>query len=302
MAGFAKILRSIWTDREFIGLGTAEQRLFFLLFSQPDLSNCGVLPYLPRRWARLASDTDLGVILTDLRPLADLGLVVIDRDTEELWVRSYMRIDEGFRVPNVAKSIAGAVEAVQSEPLRERIAAEFASLTRTLREPSPEPLSKGSRNGSGKGGSATRPTTAAVATTATAAAAPDSAPVDNFGCVFDDVRAAAAAAAYIDHRVAMVRPGNVRGFRRTVEATLVDEFGNLVSAYLAADPTATVADLCRDVFALPAISACVPTVHPDPDCEFCNGSGLVRTDPHDDDVVGTYADCACLTQPKEIPA
>lgn len=128
---YSRIFRSIWRDKDFIALPAGAQRLYMLLFSQPDISACGVLPLLVGRWANLAPDTDADSVQADLDALAagPATLVVTDTGTLEVWVRSYLKHDEMYKVPNGRKAIDAALDAVASPLLREQIERVYGTLT-----------------------------------------------------------------------------------------------------------------------------------------------------------------------------
>ena len=132
MAGYVKLLRSIWHDDDFVRLTATQQRLYMLLLSQPDMSHCGVLAITPARWARLSSDTTPAEIRADLAELVQNRFVVVDEDTEELWIRTWMAYDGGFRVPNTAKAISTALTAIMSPTIREQAVCAALTLGVTL--------------------------------------------------------------------------------------------------------------------------------------------------------------------------
>lgn len=111
---YVKLLRSIWNDDTFRALTITEQWLYIALISQPDVSSAGVLPLVERRWARLADDADVAAVTTALDTLTTHGFVVIDDDTGEVWVRSYIRHDKQWASPNGRKSIVRAISSVLS--------------------------------------------------------------------------------------------------------------------------------------------------------------------------------------------
>jgi hypothetical protein len=87
----AHLLTSIWADPEFIGATSGAQRAYMLLLSQPKLTTIGLLVYLPSRWARLAPDTTLASVEGDIDELEASRFVVVDRDTDELLIRTLVR-------------------------------------------------------------------------------------------------------------------------------------------------------------------------------------------------------------------
>ena len=165
----ARIFTSIWDDEDFLALPGSAQRLYMFLTSQKDLTHCGVIPLRPGRWARKAKGLTVTQIEADLELLA-AGLrpfVIVDEDTGELLVRSLVRHDGVWKIPNIMKSARESAALVESRAilaalLREllRIPAQdsesahvrkaHAEFVDELRDrcgnPSPNPSGNGSRN------------------------------------------------------------------------------------------------------------------------------------------------------------
>lgn len=224
MAQYVKVVRSIWTNEDFVSRSPEAQRIYFLLISQPDISHAGILPLLERRWARLAAGTTTAGILGALEELESVDMVRIDHDTDEVFVRSYIRYDEMHKVPNGKKAVEKAIDAVISPKLRSA-AAEALDEAEVLAstDPEPNPSGKGSRKGSGKG-YATPSTATGTATT----------PVTNHSSSSEPPQLNAAAARgvdiYMEHRVSKatdigspeawvrkVRPEEVEAHRAQLE-------------------------------------------------------------------------------------
>lgn len=115
-----QILVTIWGDPEFTARSSAAQRVYMMLTSQLKLSMVGVLDYKPHRWAQYAPDTTVEDIENAVQELADHRFVVVDRDTDELLVRTIVRYD-GIRHTanrNLLKGMWSAWESVESPVLR----------------------------------------------------------------------------------------------------------------------------------------------------------------------------------------
>lgn len=115
---YAKIITRIWADDDFKGLGATAQRLYFQLLSQPDVSMCGVVTLAERRWSMQVADQSLDAITDDIAALEGARFIVVDRVTQEVLVRSYVRHDEAWRSPNGMKGIDSAVRSVLSGRLK----------------------------------------------------------------------------------------------------------------------------------------------------------------------------------------
>lgn len=129
----ARIRTAIWADEDFKALRSSEQRLFFLALSQPLVTQAGVVPYQPRRWATLAADTSQDDIAADTAALTAARFVIVDEDTEEFMFRTFVRHDGVMAIPNVARAMVKAYRTVLSPLLR----VSFLHELRALREADP---------------------------------------------------------------------------------------------------------------------------------------------------------------------
>jgi len=177
----ARIFASIWDDPQFCALNPGAQRLYLFLLSQRDLSYCGVISLRPRRWARKAQGLTVDEIEKDLQALAEpfgegfqegsgdgggRAFLVVDEDTEEVFVRTLIRRDGIWKQPNLLKAAMEAATLIESPRILAEMLAELrrlplhqseskhvkkaaedfiAQLEKALPNPSPDP----SRNPSG---------------------------------------------------------------------------------------------------------------------------------------------------------
>jgi hypothetical protein len=144
------VLCSIWQDADFCALAGREQRMFLLLLSQPDLSLCGVIPYRPKRWARLSADATVESVEKGIRGLSERSYVVVDDETDELWVRTFLKYDGIFSQPKLRKGFENAVEQVMSIDIRSSIRLSIPSSMGTSIGSS-MPLTVGEGTGVGEG-------------------------------------------------------------------------------------------------------------------------------------------------------
>src|SRR5262249_36329458 len=102
---YAKLFRDIWADKDFCTPRAEAPYVYMFALSQPDLNAAGVLALTVRRWA-----TRLGITVTAvetaLRLLNDREYVVMDTETEELLVRTFIRNDGLWRIPNTLYAVA----------------------------------------------------------------------------------------------------------------------------------------------------------------------------------------------------
>lgn len=117
--GHGRILTSIWEDADFLALDEQAQRLYLFLISQPNLNHAGLLDLTLRRWARKAAGLSVADLEDRIAALSKARFVVVDDDTEELLIRSFVRNDGVWRMPKVMGAmVSGALEI--SSPLLRR--------------------------------------------------------------------------------------------------------------------------------------------------------------------------------------
>ncbi|MFF4090356.1 hypothetical protein ACFYY9_26270 [Streptomyces nigra] len=178
--GHGRILTSIWEDPDFLALDEREQRLYLFLISQPNLNHAGLLDLTLRRWSRKARGLTTAELEKLLQRLEETRFLVMDEDTEELLIRSFIRNDGVWRMPKVmGAAVSGALEissrrlqtALLAEmdripldelsdaptklkgqdgpSIRQQVAAHIGSLRKAFGTPDPDPSRGGSRTPSG---------------------------------------------------------------------------------------------------------------------------------------------------------
>lgn len=118
---YARVKVSIWADTDFRQLSWSAQALYFQLLTSPTLNLAGVADWRPNRLAPLTA----GVTVEDLEDaaaeLAERGYVVVDPETEEILIRSFIRHDGVMKSPNIAAAMAKDYAAVASAAIRRSI-------------------------------------------------------------------------------------------------------------------------------------------------------------------------------------
>ena len=114
----ARIRLGIWDDEDFCDLSTTAQWLYFRILSHASLSYCGVADWRPGRLAASAKDATASDIEAFAVELERGHYFVIDRDTEEVLVRSFVKHDELMGKWNMAAAVARTWSEVASKPLK----------------------------------------------------------------------------------------------------------------------------------------------------------------------------------------
>jgi hypothetical protein len=173
---FGRILATIWDDEDFLDLDPAQQRLYMFLLSQSNLNHAGLLPLTLKRWARKAKNLSAETLEKTLAELDAARFIVVDDDTEEVLIRSFVRNDQVWKQPKVMGAmVSGAMEIssrrlrrallaemdripldeLNDEPtklrtgavgpsIREQVAEHVENLRRAFAEPEPDPSRRGS--------------------------------------------------------------------------------------------------------------------------------------------------------------
>jgi hypothetical protein len=174
--GHGRILASIWDDDDFLALDEREQRMYLFLISQPNLNHAGLLDLTLRRWSRKARGLNSAEVEKLLQALEAARFIVVDDDTEELLIRSFIRNDGVWRMPKVMGAmVSGALEIssrrlrrallaevdripvdeLSDEPgarglsIRQQVSEHIETLRKAFRESDPTPSGGGSRTPSG---------------------------------------------------------------------------------------------------------------------------------------------------------
>lgn len=115
---YAKMFLSVWDPgSDFLDLSPDAQWLYWVLVSHPMLTPAGVLPLQPRKWAQKARGMTVRRVTAALAELAG-NKVIVDDNTEEVMIRTFIRWDTGWKTPNIRKAIEASVTRIESNELR----------------------------------------------------------------------------------------------------------------------------------------------------------------------------------------
>lgn len=182
---FAQIKLAIWADDDWRDLSPLARYLYLTLLTSPSLSHCGVADWRPARIAAL-NGMDVDSIEESGAELVGSLHLVIDDESEEVLIRSFVRNDGLMKQPKMAVAMASAHAAVASKEIRgvivhelNRLREDFPTLhgwgaeratdllgLRSV-DPSTYPLGKGNWTPIAKGSTKGCPTPAPTPTTTT---------------------------------------------------------------------------------------------------------------------------------------
>lgn len=130
----ARISLGIWSDDDWRDLSPRAQHLYFVLLTQPTLTYAGVADWRPARLRALAGGWGHDEFELAAAELARGLYIVVDEDTEEVLIRSFVKHDGLMKQPNMAVSMVRAYEATASRAIR----GVFIHELNRLRETAPE--------------------------------------------------------------------------------------------------------------------------------------------------------------------
>ncbi len=175
---YAQIKLAIWADDDWRDLSPLARYLYLTLLTSPTLSHCGVADWRPARIGAL-NGMDLDEVEANGSELIETLYLVVDHESEEALIRSFVRNDGLMKQPKMAVAMVSAHAAVASQEIRGVIIHELKRLREDypnlhgwgseratdllgLRsvDPSTYPLGKGKPTPIGKGSTKGSPTPA----------------------------------------------------------------------------------------------------------------------------------------------
>lgn len=114
----ANINTDIWNDDDFRALSAPAQLLYIQLLTSPTLTYAGVADWRPKRIALLSNGRAAREVEGAAEELRRGLYIVIDEDSEEVLIRSFLRWDGLLQKPNVAKAMVSAWERIYSMTLK----------------------------------------------------------------------------------------------------------------------------------------------------------------------------------------
>jgi hypothetical protein len=125
---YARVKVDIWIDDDIRSLSPSAQHLYFVLLTSPKLTYCGVTDWRPGRIAALANGWTAEQVREAADELTTRLYVVVDDETEEVLIRSFIRHDGLMKESRVAVSMVKAFAGVASNKIRGVIVHELKRL------------------------------------------------------------------------------------------------------------------------------------------------------------------------------
>lgn len=124
----ARVNLDIWNDDAWLDLTPPAQHLYLVLWTSAGLSYCGAGEWKPGKIAQRARGWSGGDVESAGAELSRELFIIIDVDTEEFLLRSWVKHDGLWRTPNMAVSMANARADLASRTLRGVVVHEVAKI------------------------------------------------------------------------------------------------------------------------------------------------------------------------------
>lgn len=115
----ANIRLAMWGDRDWRGLRMHEQHLYMYLLSAPSMTYAGVADWRPGRIAALTAGLSADDVVDAARGLQAKAFVYCDDETEEIFVRSFVKHDGLLKHARIPVAMANDFAAIVSQPIQE---------------------------------------------------------------------------------------------------------------------------------------------------------------------------------------
>lgn len=130
----ANIRTDIWADGDWRELRDVDQHLYLLILTHATLNYAGVADWRPGRLAALFSNGSVDVVRERARCLEVKGYILVDDETEEVLIRSFVKHDGLMKQPKLAVAMANAFAAIASTSIRQVVAFEIQKLHERMPE------------------------------------------------------------------------------------------------------------------------------------------------------------------------
>lgn len=141
---YVAMYRSRWSDDEdWRALSWSAQWLYDFLAQHPDRNEAGLLSFTIKKWTRFADGVTVADLRRSLGELDDAGFIVVDEETEEVLVRSFIRRATVYKHIRLFRNACVAIRAVESERIRSALGQELVRLPKLA---IPTPNDRNQRN------------------------------------------------------------------------------------------------------------------------------------------------------------
>ncbi len=124
----ARTYTKVWDKPDWRKLDQSAQHIYWMLLSNKDITYCGLLDFVPGRFVDQCEGLTEAKFKASVRVLERARYLVVDRKTQELLVRSFIRHDKILARRNIGHACARALGKVHSQGIRDAVLHELARL------------------------------------------------------------------------------------------------------------------------------------------------------------------------------
>ena len=125
---YGRYLTRTHRDDDWSALTTTQHDCYMALVCSEDITWAGVAPYAPMRYANFAADLNERKVVKVWGELEEVNMLVIDKATAEILVRTFLKHDNVIAKPNLTLAFCTAYGKVRSDALRRAIDVELGRL------------------------------------------------------------------------------------------------------------------------------------------------------------------------------
>ncbi|HEU5223461.1 MAG TPA: hypothetical protein VFU07_07245 [Candidatus Lumbricidophila sp.] len=127
---YGQLRHDIWSDDDWLNLTVPAQHLYMTLLSDPTLNYCGVADWRIGKLAQRAAENRVVDTFLAAGELSHAHFLVIDEETEEVLIRSYLRHDPLLKNPRLAVTMSKEYGVIGSRKIRAALVYELGRLKR----------------------------------------------------------------------------------------------------------------------------------------------------------------------------
>lgn len=127
---YGQLRHDLWNDDDFRALTVPAQHLYMVLVSDPKLTYCGVTGWHAGKLSQRSAENSGYHTAVAAMELADRFMIVIDEETEEVALRSFLRHEPVMSNPRLAVTMTKDFATIASNKIRASIVHELNRLKR----------------------------------------------------------------------------------------------------------------------------------------------------------------------------
>lgn len=125
---YGQLRHDMWSDDDWLNLTVGAQHLYMTLLGDAGLNYAGVTDWRPGKIAQRAHENSPADTIIAAQELSDAFFLVIDEESEEVLLRSYLRHDPILKNPRLAVTMSKDYATIGSRKIRAALVHELQRL------------------------------------------------------------------------------------------------------------------------------------------------------------------------------